>query len=179
MSPVTDSNIDGTLVDCLHGLTGVFDADRKMVLMVASEGSTNIRKGQCVGSISSVLQVPDDHFESKVEPWTEVSLKEQVNLNELSDVQQAEVLAVMFQNSAVFSSGDCDIGHASVTQHHIKLSDETPIFQRPRRFPQPVSDEIERQCHELNSLDIIEPSMSPGLLLLSLCGKKTAQFECA
>lgn len=105
-------------------------------------------------------------------------MRAQVNLSELTDVQQAEVLAVMVQNSTVFSSGDCDIGHASVTQHHIKLSDETPIFQRPRRFPQPVSDEIERQCQELNSLDIIEPSISLWSSLFVPVRKKMVQFEC-
>ena len=42
-----------------------------------------------------------------------------------------------------------------------KLDCETPIYQRPRRFPPPVAEEIERQCRELHSLDIIEPSASP------------------
>jgi hypothetical protein len=61
----------------------------------------------------------------------------------------------------VFSTGDTDVGLAGVTKHQIRLTNETPIYQRPRRFPQPIADEIERQCKELNSLDIIEPSVSP------------------
>jgi hypothetical protein len=67
----------------------------------------------------------------------------------------------MNRYKSVFSSGDMDIGLACVTEHKIKLTDETPIFQRPCCFPLPVADKIERQCQELNSLDIIEPSSSP------------------
>jgi hypothetical protein len=105
--------------------------------------------------------VAEDYFERRVESWTAETLMEQVKLPELSSDQQAEVFSVLLQNKTVFSSGDDDIGHASVTKHNIKLTNDTPIFQRPRRLPQPISDEIERQCQELNSLDIIEPSMSP------------------
>ena len=61
----------------------------------------------------------------------------------------------------VFSSGDGDVGLANVTEHTINLTNDTPIYQRPRRFPPPIADEIERQCQELNSLDIIEPNSSP------------------
>ena len=48
-----------------------------------------------------------------------------------------------------------------MTKHIINLSDETPICQKVRRYPPPVAEEIESQCQELNSLDIIEPSISP------------------
>jgi hypothetical protein len=62
--------------------------------------------------------------------------------------------------SGVFSTGDTDVDLACVTERCIKLTDNYTFFQHPRRFSQPVADEIERQCDELNSLDIIEPSSS-------------------
>ena len=34
-------------------------------------------------------------------------------------------------------------------------------FFKDRLFPAPVTNEIERQCQELNALDIIKPSVSP------------------
>ena len=71
------------------------------------------------------------------------------------------MFSMLNRYEAVFSLGDTDIGLASVTEHCIRLTDDTPIYQRQRRFPPPISDELERQCKELNSLDIIEPSMSP------------------
>jgi hypothetical protein len=88
-------------------------------------------------------------------------LKLKFSLHELDDTQQDIVYAMLGNFKPVFSAGDTDIGLANVTQHKIKLMNDIPIFQRPRRFPQPVADEIERQCQELNSLDIIEPSSSP------------------
>ena len=59
----------------------------------------------------------------------------------------------------MLSSGDGDVGLANVTKHTTNLTNDTPIYQRPCRFPPPIADEIERQGQELNSLDIIEPSM--------------------
>ena len=61
----------------------------------------------------------------------------------------------------VFSTGEEDIGHAAVSSHKIELYDYTPIRQRPRSFPEPVTTEIEKQCEELVALDVIEPSKSP------------------
>ena len=46
-------------------------------------------------------------------------------------------------------------------KHHIELYDETPIRQKPRRFPEPVTRELERQCEELVALDILSYSKSP------------------
>ena len=43
----------------------------------------------------------------------------------------------------------------------IKLYDYTPIYHRPRRFPDPIANEIEQECEKLRAQDIIEPSLSP------------------
>ena len=57
--------------------------------------------------------------------------------------------------------GNEDIGCAGLTKHRIELFEDTPIRQKPRRFPPPIAEEIERQCCELLDLDIIEYSHSP------------------
>ena len=62
-------------------------------------------------------------------------------------------------NTKIFFLGS-QAGYTTVTSHKINLSNDTPIYQRPRRFPQPVAEELERQCQELNEADIIEPSIS-------------------
>ena len=59
----------------------------------------------------------------------------------------------------IFSSGR-HIGRAKVTEHTITLHDYRPIYQQPRRFPKPVSDEIDRQCQELYDINVNEPSES-------------------
>lgn len=71
------------------------------------------------------------------------------------------VEGMLLRCKSAISDGDHDIGCAGVTQHRIELLDSTPIRQRPRRFPEPIDKEIERQCDELRELDVIEYSRSP------------------
>ena len=89
------------------------------------------------------------------------NVEDVVNLAHLSHPQRVKVLDMIKCHGRVFSAGESDIGRASVTEHQIILNDDTPIYQRPRRFPQPINDEIDRQCRELCDADIIEPSISP------------------
>lgn len=53
------------------------------------------------------------------------------------------------------------MNEAAFREHHIELYDDTPIRQKPRRFPEPVVDEVEQQCTELKDMGIIEESHSP------------------
>jgi hypothetical protein len=152
--------MDNSLTNRIRGLAGISGSGTKYVLMAAGDSDVLVRKGQVVGSFSSVLQLDDQESTSEIVCNID-DLKSQVSLPDLDLDQQAAVFSMLNNYKSVFSSGDLDIGLASVTEHQIKLTDETPIFQRPRRFPQPVADEIERQCQELNSLDVIEPSSSP------------------
>ena len=41
------------------------------------------------------------------------------------------------------------------------MTDDTPIYQRPRHFPSPVAQEIEEQCEELQRMGVLEESESP------------------
>lgn len=155
-------SMDSRLSDKVRGLPGIFDPDRREVLMVTSDQSIDIKKGQSVGAISSMLQLPEGELdEQNFTSWTDHDIRNKILLPELTLDQQTEVFTVIQQYKSVFSTGEHDIGHASVTKHRIRLTDDTPIYQRPRRFPKPINDEIERQCQELNALDIIEPSISP------------------
>ena len=93
--------------------------------------------------------------------WTEEDMKKEVHLQGVTMEQAREVYQMIARNSAVLSQGEADVGNAAVTEHRIELHDATPICQRPRRFPEPVTDAIEEQCRQLRKLDIIEPSRSP------------------
>lgn len=144
----------------MQGIGGILNSSYKHVLLIANDGDVNLKKDAQIGSISSLVQLPD-RSESGAASWSLEQLKEHVSLDELEPSDKEQVYSVLMKYSSVLSTSDGDVGHASVTKHKIKLYDDTPIFQRPRRFPTPIADEIERQCHELNSLDIIEPSISP------------------
>ena len=70
--------------------------------------------------------------------------------------------AMLSRRRGAFSKNESDIGYAIGTaEHRIELTDSTPIRLKPRRFPDPVAVEIERQCEELVDLNIIEYSKSP------------------
>lgn len=158
----TDTGIEAGVSSRVHGLDGVTDPNLRSILMVSS-GGTTLKKGQTLGTLNSVYQLAG-HSDGDIAPQDLEAGGDgglMLSLPELTLQQQSLVLSSLGKFKAVFSSGDSDVGLAGVTQHHIKLSDSTPIYQRPRRFPQPISDEIERQCQELNALDIIEPSTSP------------------
>ena len=66
-----------------------------------------------------------------------------------------------FNTKNALSKGDFDIGKAKVTPRSIELTNYTPIWQKPRRFADPINDEISKQCDELELLDIIEKCNSP------------------
>ena len=92
--------------------------------------------------------------------YTKQRIEEENPLDDLSVLQRAKVWEMLTRCRLCLSTGSKDIGQASVTAHKISLYDKTPIYQRPRRFPEPVNIEIERQCEELYDIDVIEPSSS-------------------
>ena len=129
----------------------------KYVLIMAKEKDILVKEGECVGSLASMVEV-DGQQDSDTEE--ELDLSSLISLDNLSTAQQTAVFKLLENYREVLSRGDHDIGFTNVTEHRINLTNETPIFQRPRRFPPPVAEELERQCQQLSSLDVIEPSVS-------------------
>jgi hypothetical protein len=155
-----DAGADPKLIDNVRGLSGVFDMNNKTVLVCGTDSDVSIRKGQTIGSLTTMCQLPEEDHES-VPVLSDEDVVKSVELPELSDREREVVLDMLKSCKSVLSTGDNDVGLAAVTEHKIKLYDNTPIYQRPRRCANPVADEIDRQCDELNVLDIIEPSQSP------------------
>jgi hypothetical protein len=60
----SDESMDHVLVKKLRGLAGISCANSKHVLMVADESSVAIRKGQVIGTMSSVVQLPESVAEA-------------------------------------------------------------------------------------------------------------------
>lgn len=123
-----------------------------------------------VAKLTTLVELePPPEVEVASPPEVEVALANEIyidllsgiNLSHLSTDKQTEVKELLTQHMAAISMGDHDVGQAGVTRHKIELYDDTPIRQKPRRFPEPVAREIERQCEELRKLDIIDYSRSP------------------
>ena len=156
----TGQEIDEKLATAGHNVDGVTDGRNKMVLMMASGEDLCVKEGQLLGTVSSVLELPESEMSAdSALGWSEI--RDTIKLDCLEDEQKQRVFEMLDSIKTVFSAGESDIGRACVTEHSIKISDSTPIYQKPRRFSPPVNDEIEKQCQELFSSDIIEPSFSP------------------
>ena len=157
----SDDKMESDIADRVRGVAGMCCSEMKTVLLIATE-DTRIKSGQTVGSLSSILEIPEEEQPaSRMSGWSTAALEGAIKLSHLSTNEQQRVYDMLTSVLPVLSTGDNDIGSASVTKHSIRLYDETPIYQRPRRVPGPLADEIERQCQELCALDIIEPSVSP------------------
>ena len=76
----------------------------------------------------------------------------------LSEDQKDLIKDILVTHEEAFTGKG--VGLLDVAPYNIELMDYTPIYQRPRRFPEVVNKEIESQLDELKDLGIIEPSMS-------------------
>ena len=152
-----DNVLEKSLNDRVHGLSGISDANSKYIYMLATDGKVNVKNGDQVGVVNAVLNVDGGDEEGVVASG---NWEDQVDLSHMNIEKKGQLFKLLDNYNKVFSLSDADIGLASVTSHKIRVTDETPIYQRPRRFPRPIAEELERQCRELCDADIIEPSAS-------------------
>ena len=120
------------------------------------------KKGTYLGRVSTIVETEVNVLENMGNSAEmDEDILQQVDLSHLPLADSSAVRKMLSKCAVVLSRGDDDIGCAGVTEHRIELHDTTPIRQKPRRFPDPVAQEIEKQCQELKSLDIIDYSRSP------------------
>ena len=165
---------DGDIVEkrynkYLEGLPGFLPLGFEEIMVKVDKGAAKgkIKKGYILGYIIFSTECenreePKEIIEPEKEEWTRDEIREAMKFDEtLPTEKQEELLNVLEENKAVLSKGDDDIGRACITAHKIELYDQTPIRQRPRRLPEPVTRAVEEQCAELMASDVIEPSKSP------------------
>ena len=157
---------DGTLSRKLDrkatGLPGIlkFDNESPVVLLTNScHQSVTIQQDRPLGVFTSVVELDDEPEHSGA--WTLEELRDAVDLEHLPKAQREKFLAMLWNNVGAMSSSSEDIGRLNSTPHRIELHDDSPIYQRPRRFAAPIAEEIEHQCKGLQNLGIIEESASP------------------
>lgn len=125
------------------------------------EGYVKIKKGDRIGYITSLSQLEPLPESRESESWDGDRIRREIDLCHLSEIQREEVYQMLLSAQVSISKGEFDIGRAKVIPHTIELSDNTPVWQRPRKFSEPINKEIDRQCRELLTLDVIEYSDSP------------------
>ena len=150
---------------CLQPVDGIMDLSEPRVL-VCNRGfvPVTVRKGALVGQLDTaadsmldcdppldVLTASSDTAGGQ--PRHPPSAEE---IPGLTREQRDAVQVVFNRHPAVFASENADSARTALTAHRIELTDDTPIYIRPRRMSPPIAEEVERQCLELERLGIIE-----------------------
>ena len=148
----------GSRVVCLPGLVSAV-TDRATVLVTNNtDHKMHMKSGSAIGTVNSTLSPVDADVTSDFESDSIVS---ELNLDHLSDTEADRVRKLLLNSRGVFGSDESDFSASLLPEHRIELLSDAPIYQRPRRLPAPVAEEIEQQCRGLHDLGIIEPSASP------------------
>ena len=120
---------------------------------------TKLSEGELIGYMYTV-QAVDEKIDEIENQWTKTKISEKISLENLNLDEKNKVLDMLQKVQLALSHGNQDIGSAQVQPHKIEVTDQTPIWQRPRNFSQPINEEISTQCEELLSSDILEHSNS-------------------
>ena len=147
-------------------VAGIFDIENPFIyIKMVVPGSRIVRIGDNVGTISTVVSVdtpeglPINVVQEDGIPLNQNADKINVG-DQLTPEQRIEVFQLLNDHQGVISKGEDDVGRIDVGSLNIQLYDHTPVYHRPRRFPDPLAAEIERECDKLRAQDIIEPSLS-------------------
>lgn len=149
---------------------GIVDATEFQLMLAVSR--RHVKKDEVVGYISTIINIESlseqdvmvvnlDTKSDKPNDPNDLWKEELEKSPHLTTEQIQSVKQVLQSQKEVFCLDDSDIGTLGTTEHHIELLDNTPVYLKPRRFPDPVAEEIEKQCRELQLLDVIEESSSP------------------
>ena len=141
-------------------LSGIMSECADQCVFADTTKKKKINNGELLGYVCSMVTV-DDEEEEQAEEWTKDRIDSEVKLcNNLTGEEKERVKKMLLDTKRALSKGDTDIGMADVEPLKIELTQETPIWLKARSFSQPINDEVERQCSELLSNDILEYSTS-------------------
>jgi len=152
---------------CVETLDGVMNNDPKKAFILGRKFNmktrSKVKKNEILGYACSILTFENEDESENTGTWDQPKLLQNVKLcDNLTEDEKNRVYSMLLKMKETLSEGDNDIGTANVEPHKIVLNEkqETPIWQKARNFSPPINDEIERQCQELLSEDILEYSNS-------------------
>ena len=92
--------------------------------------------------------------------------------------QVQDVWKIIGRYADVFSQHDMDLGHAKSVTHRIRLTDDTPFKERPRRIPPNMIEDVRKHLQEMaDSLGVIRRSNSPYASNIVLVKKKDGSLR--
>ena len=92
--------------------------------------------------------------------------------SELTQEEQTDLFKLLSEYQDIFSKGSFDVGKTNVVQHDIKLTDQRPIKQHPRRMSDQKQQEADRQIDQLCDLGLVQPSNSAWASPIVMVKKK-------
>lgn len=125
-----------------------------------------LQKGTHVGSLSKCDIVPDSPPDPPVAVCSvSASLPNPVaslfDLSHLSPAEHSAVTSLLEEYECCISRDSADVGHTSVTRHHIDTGSSPPIRQAPRRLPVHQAAEVRHHIDQLLENGTVTPSSSP------------------
>ena len=166
---VEPSNFEVPVQLCCPGGTKIVQKGTKLAILCevsvmdeSSETVASIGRERAQGSAESdVTRFLDSFGSSKC----------------LSPMEQAQLEELLLNYRDVFSMGPEDLGLTNVVQHQIVTGDAQPIRQAPRRLPQFLKSDVDRQVEEMIAHGIVQPSTSPWSSPIVLVKKQNGTFR--
>ena len=103
----------------------------------------------------------------------------ELNLGEapLSREQQVKFLNIIYDNQAVFSLHDGDLGYCDVLKHSIPVSSNKPVYLPHRAIPVQLQSEVRKCLDTWLKQGIIRPSKSPYASQVVIVRKKSGEIR--
>ena len=95
----------------------------------------------------------------------------------LSREQQVKFLNIIYDNQAVFSLHDGDLGYCDVLKHSIPVSSNKPVYLPHRAIPVQLQSEVRKYLDTCLKQGIIRPSKSPYASQVVIVRKKSGEIR--
>lgn len=84
-----------------------------------------------------------------------------IRIDHLNSEERPRIVQLCKKFHDVFYYENCDLSFSNTVKHHIRTTDESPVYVKSYRHPYFMRDEIQRHVQKLLEGKIIRPSISP------------------
>ena len=132
-----------------------------------------LHKGQTVGQLQGIEMEREDPVLS----YDGGSDEFEFDLCHLLPEQQTKMKEFLWHNKSIFARNINELGTTTKAEHLIDTGGSHPIKQLPRRLPNVLREEVNRQVGEMLDSGVIRPSKSPWASPIVLVKKKDGTWR--
>ena len=141
---------------------------------VATMLQAKVLEHTCYGCISvNQATLGNITEEAIIMPKVDVDLSS----TDLKDEEKEQVYKLLDRCKYVFAADSVELGNAIGVEHHIRVTDDTPFKERPRRIPPAMYDEVKKHIQEMLTVGAIRHSNSPWASNIVLVRKKDGKLR--